>query len=56
MENAPSRPTLRCGSRALGMSVQFWLNAQLIVDLYDAQHSPDAKKIAKIKPLVKIPA
>ena len=43
-------------SRALGMSVQFWLNAQLIVDLYDAQHSPDAKKIAKIKPLVKIPA
>jgi addiction module HigA family antidote len=35
--------------RALGMDAQFWLNLQTIVDLYDAQHSPAAKDIAKIK-------
>jgi addiction module HigA family antidote len=35
--------------RALGMDAQFWLNLQTIVDLYDAQHSPAAKEIAKIK-------
>ena len=35
--------------RALGMDAQFWLNLQTIVDLYDAQHSPEAQKIAKIK-------
>ena len=40
-------------ARALATSVQFWLNLQMMVDLYDAQHSPAAKKIAKIKPLVK---
>jgi plasmid maintenance system antidote protein VapI len=33
------------------MEAQFWLNLQTIVDRYDAQHSPAAKQIAKIKPL-----
>jgi addiction module HigA family antidote len=35
--------------RALGMTAQFWLNLQLVVDLFDAQHSPAAKEIRKIK-------
>jgi addiction module HigA family antidote len=40
--------------RALGMTAQFWLNLQLVVDLFDAQHSPAAKEIRKIKP-IKVP-
>ena len=35
--------------RALGMKAQFWLNLQMIVDLYEAQHSGAAKDIKKIK-------
>jgi addiction module HigA family antidote len=35
--------------QALGMDAQSWLNLQTIVDLYDAQHSPTAKEIRKIK-------
>lgn len=37
--------------RALGMEAQFWLNLQTIVDLYDAQRSPAAKDIARIRPI-----
>jgi len=42
--------------RALGMEAQFWLNLQLVVDLFDAQHSAAAKAIRKIKPVLKTPA
>jgi len=38
-------------SKVTGTSPEFWLNLQLMVELYDAQHSPEAKKIAKLKPL-----
>jgi addiction module HigA family antidote len=37
--------------RALGMSAQFWLNLQTVRDLYQAQRSPAAKTIARIKRL-----
>jgi addiction module HigA family antidote len=39
-------------ARAFGPSPQYWLNLQTAVDLYDAQHSPKAARIAKIRPLV----
>jgi addiction module HigA family antidote len=39
--------------RALGASAGFWLNLQLILDLYDAMHSESAKVIKKIKPITK---
>jgi addiction module HigA family antidote len=35
--------------QALGMDAEFWLRLQLMVDLYDAQHSAAAKDIRKIK-------
>jgi antitoxin HigA-1 len=35
--------------RVLGPSKEMWLNLQLAVDLYDAIHSPEGKKIAKLK-------
>lgn len=38
-------------ARVLGTSPDLWLNLQHIVDLYDAQHSPKAKEIAKLRPL-----
>ena len=38
-------------ARVLGTSPEFWLNLQYIIDLYDAQHSPKAKEIAKLRPL-----
>ncbi len=34
-----------------GMEAQFWLNLQLVWDLYHAAHSPAAKDIRKIKRL-----
>lgn len=37
--------------RLFGMEAQFWLNLQLAWDLYQATHSPAAKKIRKIKRL-----
>lgn len=37
--------------RALGMDAQFWLNLQLMWDLYHAKHSPAAGEIRKIKPV-----
>lgn len=38
-------------ARATGMTPAFWLNLQLMIDLYDAQHSPHAKEIATIEPI-----
>ncbi len=38
-------------ARATGMSASFWLNLQQLVDLYDAERSPNAKAIQRIKPL-----
>lgn len=35
----------------LGMEAGFWLNLQLVWDLYHAAHSPAAKEIRKIKRL-----
>lgn len=35
--------------KVFGMSAQFWLNLQLVWDLYNAKHSPAAKDIARIK-------
>jgi len=35
--------------RLLGMEAQFWLNLQLVWDLYHVIHSPAAKEIKKIR-------
>ena len=37
--------------RLFGMEAQFWLNLQLVWDLYQAQHSPAAAEIARIQRL-----
>jgi antitoxin HigA-1 len=37
--------------RALGMDAHFWLNLQLVWDLYHAKHSAAAATIRKIKPI-----
>ena len=37
--------------RLLGMEAQFWLNLQLVWDLYHAQHSPSTEEIAHIQRL-----
>ena len=37
--------------RFLGMEAQFWLNLQLIWDLYHAMHSPAAAEIQQIERL-----
>jgi addiction module HigA family antidote len=39
-----------------GMEAQFWLNLQLVWDLYHVLHSPVAKDIRKIKRLPVLPA
>ena len=38
-------------ARVLGTSPDLWLNLQQRVDLYDALHSRDAAKIARLRPL-----
>ncbi|HTX03267.1 MAG TPA: HigA family addiction module antitoxin [Candidatus Acidoferrales bacterium] len=38
-------------SIALGTSVQFWLNAQMATDLYEAQRSATTTALRKIKPI-----
>ena len=38
-------------SKVTGTTPGFWLNLQQMVDLYDAIHSPAAKKIDKLKPI-----
>ncbi|MCB0064554.1 MAG: HigA family addiction module antidote protein [Caldilineaceae bacterium] len=37
--------------RLFGMEAQFWLNLQLVWDLYHAMHSPAAAEIQKIERL-----
>ncbi len=37
--------------KLLGMEAQFWLNLQLVWDLYHATHSPAAEAISKIERL-----
>lgn len=37
--------------RAFGMEAQFWLNLQLVWDLYHAMHAPAAKRIRQIRPI-----
>ena len=39
--------------RVLGVSAVTWLRLQLAVDMYDAMHSSQAAKIAKLKPIKK---
>lgn len=38
-------------ARVLGTTPDLWLNLQQRVDLYDALHSRDAAKIARLRPL-----
>lgn len=38
-------------SIALGTSVQFWLNAQMALDLYEAQRVAKSGSLRKIKPI-----
>ncbi len=38
-------------SIALGTSVQFWLNAQMATDIYEAQRSAKTTALKKIKPI-----
>ena len=38
-------------SLALGTSVQFWLNAQMATDLYEAQRSAKRATFRRIKPI-----
>lgn len=38
-------------SKLFETTPEFWLNLQLACDLWAAMHSPDAKKISKIKPV-----
>jgi antitoxin HigA-1 len=38
-------------ARLFGTTPDFWLNAQLACDLWNAMHSPEAKKIKQIKPV-----
>jgi addiction module HigA family antidote len=38
-------------SIALGTTVQFWLNAQMASDLYDAQRAAKSGALKKIKPI-----
>ena len=40
--------------RLFGMEAQFWLNLQLAWDLYQAQHSPAARRIRKIRRLPRL--
>jgi addiction module HigA family antidote len=37
--------------RVLGVDAHTWMNMQLAVDIYDAVHGPEAKQIARLKPL-----
>lgn len=39
-------------ARLFGTTPEFWLQGQLLWDLYQATHSKEASKIQKIKPLV----
>lgn len=39
--------------RLFGMEAQFWLNLQLVWDLYHAQRSPAARSIRRIRRIVR---
>ena|ERR1700733_3275544 len=41
-------------ARVLGMSAEFWLNAQLVLDLYEAMHSAGASDIAALEPIAEL--
>ncbi len=38
--------------RALGMEAQFWLNLQLMTDLYEARAAADQAALRRIRPLL----
>lgn len=38
-------------SRLFGTSVDFWLNLQLACDVFEAENSPTARSIGRIKPI-----
>jgi addiction module HigA family antidote len=38
-------------ARVLGTTPQFWLNLQMMGDLYEAQRSPESRKIARLRQL-----
>ena len=38
-------------SKLFGTSVEFWLNLQLACDLFEAERSPTARNIGRIKPI-----
>ena len=42
--------------RLLGVEAEFWLNLQLVWDLYHAQHSAQAKDRQRIRRLPQLPA
>lgn len=39
-------------AKAFGTTPDFWLRLQLACDLYDAMHSPKAKRFAKVRRVV----
>jgi antitoxin HigA-1 len=38
-------------SKLFGTTVDFWMNLQLACDVYEAEHSPEARSIQKIEKL-----
>ena len=38
-------------ARVFDTSDALWINMQMMLDLFDARHSPEAKKIAKLRPV-----
>ena len=38
-------------ARVFDTSDTLWINMQIMLDLFDARHSPEAKKIAKLRPI-----
>ncbi len=38
--------------RVLGPSAQFWLNLQMVVDLYETEHASNQRELASLKRLV----
>lgn len=39
-------------SKLFGTTPDFWMNLQLAVEMYEAMHSPEARKIEKIEPML----
>lgn len=38
-------------ARVFDTSDALWMNMQMMLDLFDARHSPEAKRIAKLRPV-----